>query len=229
MSARRLFAEAAATRLSELRDARRRRRAGPGDLRHRQHQRGPGGAPGQRRLLRHLRPGPRHPAPGEAWPRPEAAQALTSDYEALVGQRRFTAVRCLRDQRRGRLAADGLRDAAGLPDPAHRDERPPRRVAAPPDPGPGSAQAHRPAEVAAGEPDRGGRGGPSLLLLWYLLPHPLWDATPRRRNTEPRGPALGPRRSDRPAAAASSGPGRCGTGVAAAHARACCGPRPSGT
>ncbi len=174
LRARRLFAEAAATRLSELRDHR--------------------GAADEPSLVicgtaninadREVPPGsggfcisfdPDHVtlrretcAQGE-----DDAQALTSDYEALVGQRRSTlfdisaisgaAVSPLmgsatRQAYRILLTATNVRLGVWLPHPALvRDAR---------------KQIN---EQAAGIPDRWWARRPLLLLLWYLSPHPLWD------------------------------------------------------
>ena len=175
--ARRLFAEAAATRLSELRDD--------------------GGAAEEPSLVicgtaninadREVPPGsggfcvsfdPEHVtlrretcAEGEA-----DAQALTSDYEALVGQRRSTlfdisaisgaAVSPLmgsatRQAYRILLTATNVRLGVWLPHPALvREAR--KRI-------------DEQAAGIPGRPDRGWTRRPLLLLLWYLSPHPLWD------------------------------------------------------
>ena len=175
--ARRLFAEAAATRLSELRDGI--------------------GSPGGPRLVicgtaninadREVPPGsggfcvsfdPDHVtlrratcAEGEA-----DVQAMTSDYEALVGQRRSTlfdisaisgaAVSPLmgsatRQAYRILLTATNVRLGVWLPHPALvREAR------------------SRIDQQAAGipvRPDRRWTRQQLLLLLWYLSPHPLWD------------------------------------------------------
>ena len=155
-------------------------RAGPGDLRHRQHQRGPRGAAGQGGFCVTLRPGARHLAPGEPGPRGgRRAEARTSDYEALVGQRRSTlfdvsaisgaAVSPLmgsatRHAYRILFTATNVRLGVWLPHPTLvRDARKA-----------GSTQ-QRGGHVRRASPTGGGRGGPLLLLLWYLSPHPLWD------------------------------------------------------
>jgi hypothetical protein len=174
LSARRLFAEAAATRLSELRDL--------------------GGAADEPTLVicgtaninanREVPPGsggfcvsfdPDHVtlrretcAEGE-----DDVQALTSDYEALIGQRRSTlfdisaisgaAVSPLmgsatRQAYRILLTATNVRLGVWLPHPALvREAR------------------QRIDEQAAGTGDRWWARRPLLLLLWYLSPHPLWD------------------------------------------------------
>jgi hypothetical protein len=174
LRARRLFAEAAATRLSELRDH--------------------GGGADEPTLVicgtaninadREVPPGsggfcvsfdPDHVtvrretcAQGE-----DDAQALTSDYEALVGQRRSTlfdisaisgaAVSPLmgsatRHAYRILLTATNVRLGVWLPHPALvRDAR---------------KQINK---QAADIPDRWWARRPLLLLLWYLSPHPLWD------------------------------------------------------
>jgi hypothetical protein len=174
--ARRLFAEAAATRLSELGDDR--------------------GAPEEPGLVicgtaninadREVPPGsggfcvsfdPEHVtlrretcAEGEA-----DAQALTSDYEALVGQRRSTlfdisaisgaAVSPLmgsatRQAYRILLTATNIRLGVWLPHPALvREAR--KRI-------------DDQAKDIPGPPDRAWTRRPLLLLLWYLSPHPLW-------------------------------------------------------
>jgi hypothetical protein len=177
VSARRLFAEAAATRLSELRD-------------------GTGGADEPGLVIcgtaninadREVPPGsggfcvsfdPDHVtlrrttcAEGE-----RDAQALTSDYEALVGQRRSTlfdisaisgaAVSPLmgsatRQAYRILFTATNVRLGVWLPHPALvREAR------------------NRIDDRAAGiprRPDRRWTRRSLLLLLWYLSPHPLWD------------------------------------------------------
>jgi hypothetical protein len=175
LSARRLFAEAAATRLSELRDHR--------------------GAADEPTLVicgtaninadREVPPGsggfcvsfdPDHVtlrratcAQGE-----DDAQALTSDYEALVGQRRSTlfdisaisgaAVSPLMGSATRRayrilLTATNVRLGVWLPHPALvRD-----------------ARQQIDEQAAAGTGDRWWARQPLLLLLWYLSPHPLWD------------------------------------------------------
>ncbi len=175
--ARRLFAEAAATRLSELRDG-----TGTGD------------EPGlvicgtaNINADRDVPPGsggfcvsfdPDHVtlrretcAEGEA-----DAQALTSDYEALVGQRRSTlfdisaisgaAVSPLmgsatRQAYRILLTATNVRLGVWLPHPALvREAR---------------SRINQQAAGIPGRPDRRWARRPLLLLLWYLSPHPLWD------------------------------------------------------
>ena len=175
--ARRLFAEAAATRLSELRDA-----TGAAD------------EPGlvicgtaNINADRDVPPGsggfcvgfdPDHVtlrretcAEGEA-----DAQALTSDYEALVGQRRSTlfdisaisgaAVSPLmgsatQQAYRILLTATNVRLGVWLPHPALvREAR--KRI-------------DQRAAGIPGRPDRRWARRPLLLLLWYLSPHPLWD------------------------------------------------------
>jgi hypothetical protein len=174
--ARRLVAEAAATHLSELRDHR--------------------GAAEEPSLVicgtaninadREVPPGsggfcisfdPEHVtlrretcAEGEA-----DAQALTSDYEALVGKRRSTlfdisaisgaAVSPLmgsatRQAYRILLTATNIRLGVWLPHPALvREAR--KRI-------------DDQAKGIPGPPDRAWTRRPLLLLLWYLLPHPLW-------------------------------------------------------
>jgi hypothetical protein len=185
VKARRLFAEAAATRLSELRDD-------------------TGGA-GQPGLVicgtaninadREVPPGsggfcvsfdPDHVilrrvtcAEGEA-----DARALTSDYEALVGQRRTTlfdisaisgaAVSPLmgsatQQAYRILLTATNVRLGVWLPHPAL--VRAARK----------SIEDQK--EGKPGEPDRGWTRRPLLLLLWYLSPHPLW-ARKQKRNDD---------------------------------------------
>ena len=175
--ARRLFAEAAATRLSELRD-------------------GTGAADEPGLVIcgtaninadRDVPPGsggfcvsfdPEHVtlrretcAEGEA-----DAQARTSDYEALVGQRRSTlfdisaisgaAVSPLmgsatRQAYRILLTATNVRLGVWLPHPALvREAR--NRI-------------DQQAAGIPGRPDRRWARRPLLLLLWYLSPHPLWD------------------------------------------------------
>jgi hypothetical protein len=176
LQARRLFTEAAATRLSGLRDR--------------------GGAADEPSLVicgtaninadREVPPGsggfcvsfdPDHVtlrretcAQGEA-----DVQALTSDYEALVGQRRSTlfdisaisgaAVSPLmgsatRQAYRILLTATNVRLGVWLPHPALvRDAR--KRI-------------NDQASGVADRPDRWWARRPLLLLLWYLSPHPLW-------------------------------------------------------
>ena len=175
--ARRLFAEAAATRLSELRNG--------------------SGAAGEPGLVicgtaninadREVPPGsggfcvsfdPEHVtlrretcAQGEY-----DARALTSDYEALVGQRRSTlfdisaisgaAVSPLmgsatRQAYRILLTATNVRLGVWLPHPALvREAR---------------SWIDQQAAGIPGRPDRRWARRPLLLLLWYLSPHPLWD------------------------------------------------------
>ena len=174
VSARRLFAEAAATRLSELR--------------------GPGSEPGlvicgtaNINADREVPPGsggfcisfdPDHVtlrretcSEGEA-----DAQALTSDYEALVGQRRSTlfdisaisgaAVSPLmgsatRQAYRILFTATNVRLGVWLPHPSLvRAAR---------------SRIDQQAAGVPGCPDRRWTRRPLLLLLWYLSPHPLWD------------------------------------------------------
>jgi hypothetical protein len=175
--ARRLFAEAAATRLSELRD-------------------GSGAAEEPGLVIcgtaninanREVPPGsggfcvsfdPEHVtlrretcAEGEA-----DARALTSDYEALAGQRRSTlfdisaisgaAVSPLmgsatRQAYRILLTATNVRLGVWLPHPALvREAR---------------SRIDQQAAGIPGRPDRRWARLPLLLLLWYLSPHPLWD------------------------------------------------------
>jgi hypothetical protein len=172
--ARQLFAEAAATRLSQLRD-----------------DAGDAGEPGlvicgtaNINADREVPPGsggfcvsfdPDYVtlrretcAEGEA-----DAQALTSDYEALVGERRTTlfdisaisgaAISPLmgsatRQAYRILLTATNVRLGVWLPHPALvREAR--KRID----------------QQAPGESDRWWSRRPLLLLLWYLSPHPLWD------------------------------------------------------
>ena len=176
VQARRLFARAAATRLSELRDGT--------------------GADGEPSLVicgtanitanHDVPPGsggfcvsfdPDHVtlrrvtcAEGEA-----DAQALTSDYEALVGQRRATlfdisaisgaAVSPLmgsatRQAYRILLTATNVRLGVWLPHPALVQEA--------------RNRIDQQAAGQPGEPDRRWTRRPLLLLLWYLSPHPLW-------------------------------------------------------
>ena len=175
--ARRVFAEAAATRLSELRDVH-----------------GTAVEPGlvicgtaNINADREVPPGsggfcvsfdPDHVtlrretcAEGEA-----DARALTSDYEALVGQRRSTlfdisaisgaAVSPLmgsatRQAYRILLTATNVRLGVWLPHPALvREAR---------------SRLNQQATGIPGRPDRRWARRPLLLLLWYLSPHPLWD------------------------------------------------------
>ncbi|MGD0608539.1 MAG: hypothetical protein ABSA53_33735 [Streptosporangiaceae bacterium] len=107
------------------------------------------------------------------------AQALTSDYEALAGQRRSTlfdisaisgaAISPLmgsatRQAYRILLTATNVRLGVWLPHPALvREAR--KRI-----------EAHPPG--IDGQPDHRWTRQPLLLLLWYLLPHPLWDRKP---------------------------------------------------
>ena len=104
------------------------------------------------------------------------AQALTSDYEALVGQRRSTlfdisaisgaAVSPLmgsatRQAYRILLTATNVRLGVWLPHPALvREAR---------------SRIDQQAAGIPGQPDRRWARRPLLLLLWYLSPHPLWD------------------------------------------------------
>jgi hypothetical protein len=104
---------------------------------------------------------------------PEPARALTSDYEALVGERRCTlfdvsaisgaAISPLmgtmtRHAYRILLTATNVRLGVWLPHPnLVREAR--KRI-------------DHPEEYSTG---RGWERHPLLLLLWYLLPHPLWD------------------------------------------------------
>ena len=176
VDARRLFAEASATRLSELRDD-----DGTADEpglvicgtaninAHREVPPGSGGFcisfdPDHVTLRRVTC------AEGEA-----DVQALTADYEALVGQRRSTlfdisaisgaAVSPLmgsatQQAYRILLTATNVRLGVWLPHPVLvREAR--KRV--------DQQQAG-----IAGRPDRWWTRRPLLLLLWYLLPHPLW-------------------------------------------------------
>lgn len=184
VSARRLFAEAAATRLSEFRDS-----TGAAD------------EPGlvicgtaNINADREVPPGsggfcvsfdPDHVtlrrttcSEGEA-----DAQALTSDYEALVGQRRSTlfdisaisgaAVSPLmgsatQQAYRILLTATNVRLGVWLPHPtlvrAARNRIEQQKVG------------------KSGEPDRRWTRRPILLLLWYFWPHPLWERKARRNN-----------------------------------------------
>jgi hypothetical protein len=177
VAARRLFGEASATRLSGLRD--------------------PAGAAGQPGLVicgtaninadREVPPGsggfcvsfdPDHVtlrretcAEGEAY-----VQALTSDYEALVGQRRSTlfdisaisgaAVSPLmgsatQQAYRILFTATNVRLGVWLPHPALvRQAR---------------SRIDKDAAGIAGPPDRRWTRRPLLLLLWYFSPHPLWN------------------------------------------------------
>ncbi len=184
VQARRLFAKAAATHLSELRD-----------------HRGVAEEPGlvicgtaNINADREVPPGsggfcvsfdPEHVtlrretcAEGEA-----DAQALTSDYEALVGQRRSTlfdisaisgaAVSPLmgsatRQAYRILLTATNVRLGVWLPHPALVRE----------------ARNRIDDQVAGipGLPDRRWTRRPLLLLLWYFWPHPLWERQARRNN-----------------------------------------------
>ena len=175
--ARRLFAEAAATRLSELRDG-----SGAADE--------PGLVicgtaninadrevpPGSGGFCvsfdtEHVTLRRETCAQGE-----DDARALTSDYEALVGQRRSTlfdisaisgaAVSPLmgsatRQAYRILLTATNVRLGVWLPHPALvREAR---------------SRIDQQAADIPGRPDRRWARRPLLLLLWYLSPHPLWD------------------------------------------------------
>ena len=174
--ARRLFAEAAATHLSELRDHRDAAEepslviCGTANINaDREVPPGSGGFcvsfdPEHVTLRRETC------AEGEA-----DAQALTSDYEALVGQRRSTlfdisaisgaAVSPLmgsatRQAYRILLTATNIRLGVWLPHPALvREAR--KRI-------------DDQAKDILGPPDRAWTRRPLLLLLWYLSPHPLW-------------------------------------------------------
>jgi hypothetical protein len=112
----------------------------------------------------------------------ERAQARTTDYEALVGARRSTlfdlsaisgaAISPLmgdstRHAYRLLLTATNVRLGVWLPHPNMvRDAR--RELGQREKPGTAG-------DAAAGEPDRWWTRRPLLLLLWYLAPHPLWD------------------------------------------------------
>jgi len=171
----------AATRLSELRNDSELRDDGgaaaethPGDLRNRQHQRGPRGAAGQRRFL--LRFDPEHVTLAPRNLRRRGGRRLGPDVR-LRGSRRPAPehpVRRLGDQRCGRLAADGFRDAAGLPDCCSTATNV-RLVVWLPQPGTGSGKRGSGSMTrrwaSTGNPTAGGRGGHYLLLLWYLSPH----------------------------------------------------------
>ena len=180
VTARRLFTEAAATRLSQLRDD-----TGAADSlvicgtaninADREVPPGSGGFcvsfdPDHVTLRRETC------AEGEA-----DVKALTSDYEALVGQRRSTlfdisaisgaAVSPLmgsatRQAYRILLTATNVRLGVWLPHPTLvREAR------------------SRIDEQQAGTPERPYQTRrPLLLLLWYLLPHPLWDRQADRNN-----------------------------------------------
>ena len=227
--ARARFADAAATRLSELRD-----QPEPGDLRHSQHQRAAGGAARPGRLLRHVRPGLCDPAPGQGPGRPEEgrgrpeedpaverARARTSDYEALLGHRRSTlfdisaisgaAVSPLMGSMtqhayRILLTATNVRLGVWLPHP----------------------NVVRNARQLIDHPDmttaRGWERHPLLLLPWYLRPHPLWDRQAADENSGRDAAAVGPRAPG--AGSAAGGQARCGTGPCSPRS-GCCGPRPS--
>ncbi len=178
LRARRLFAQAAATRLSELRDA----GAAPeepgvvicGTANINADREVPPGSGGfcvsfdaeHVTLRRETR------AEGE-----DDVRARTSDYEALAGRRRSTlfdvtaisgaAVSPLmgsatRQAYRILLTATNIRLGVWLPHPALvRDAR--KRI------------DDRAAGIP-GRPDRAWTRRPLLLLLWYLSPHPLWDS-----------------------------------------------------
>ncbi len=108
------------------------------------------------------------------------AQALTSDYEALVGERRSTlfdisaisgaAISPLmgaatRQAYRILLTVTNVRLGVWLPHPALvREAR--KRI---------HEQAPGGSVAARGESDRWWSRRPLLLLLWYVSPHPLWD------------------------------------------------------
>lgn len=118
---------------------------------------------------------------------PEPAQALTSDYEVLVGERRFTlfdvsaisgaAISPLmgaatRHAYRILLTATNVRLGVWLPHPAL--VRKARQLI--------DQQAQHPHDGAPQPPgpalppaDRRWTRRPLLLLLWYLSPHPLWN------------------------------------------------------
>ena len=174
--ARRLFAEAAATRLSELRDDTGADEpglviCGTANINaDRDVPPGSGGFcvsfdPDNVTLRRETC------ADGEA-----DVQALTSDYEALVGQRRSTlfdisaisgaAVSPLmgsatRQAYRILFTATNIRLGVWLPHPALvRAAR---------------NQINQRAAGETGRPDRRWTRRPLLLLLWYFSPHPLWD------------------------------------------------------
>jgi hypothetical protein len=177
LRARRLFAEAAATRLSQLRDDSGSARepglviCGTANINaDREVPPGSGGFcisfdPEHVTLRRETC------AEGE-----DDAQALTSDYEALVGQRRSTlfdisaisgaAVSPLmgsatRQAYRILLTAANIRLGVWLPHPALvREAR--KRI-------------DDQAKGIHGKPDQAWTRRPLLLLLWYVLPHLLWD------------------------------------------------------
>jgi hypothetical protein len=114
---------------------------------------------------------------------PEPAQALTSDYEVLVGERRLTlfdvsaisgaAISPLmgaatRHAYRILLTATNVRLGVWLPHPAL--VRKARQLI--------DQQEQRPHEAlgpALPPADRAWTRRPLLLLLWYLSPHPLWN------------------------------------------------------
>jgi hypothetical protein len=176
LPARRLFAEAAATRLSELRGAAAADEPGLvicGTANINADREVPPGSGGfcvsfdpDHVTLRRTTC-----AEGEA-----DVRALTSDYEALVGQRRSTlfdisaisgaAVSPLmgsatRQAYRILLTATNVRLGVWLPHPALvREAR--NRI-------------NQQAAGIPGQPDRRWTRRPLLLLLWYLSPHPLWD------------------------------------------------------
>jgi hypothetical protein len=174
--ARRLFAKAAATRLSQLRDDTGADKpelviCGTANINaNREVPPGSGGFclsfdPDNVTLRRQTC------ADGEA-----DVQALTSDYEALIGQRRSTlfdisaisgaAVSPLmgsatRQAYRILLTATNVRLGVWLPHPdLVRQAR---------------HQLNQRAEGKSGLPDRRWTRRPLLLLLWYFWPHPLWD------------------------------------------------------
>lgn len=110
----------------------------------------------------------------------DPAEALTSDYEALVGERRCTlfdvsaisgaAVSPLmgsatRHAYRILLTATNVRLGVWLPHPALvREAR--ERI---------DAQEEKPPGQEEERPDQRWTRRPLLLLLWYLSPHPLWN------------------------------------------------------
>jgi hypothetical protein len=127
----------------------------------------------------------------------DRAQALTSDYEALVGDRRCTlfdvsaisgaaisplmgaatqhAYRLLFTATNVRLGVwlphpNVVRDARKVLDLAERDHLAPTEVRLP-------RAAERNGRAEAGPGPRWARR-PLLLLCWYLSPHPLWDRKP---------------------------------------------------
>ena len=122
------------------------------------------------------------------------AEAATADYETIVGQRRLTLFdisaisgaafsplmgSATRQAYRILFTVANLRLGVWLPHP--RVVGGARAYLSPPTGQPGTGDTHSP-QPDRSQDDKWWTGHPSLLLLWYLAPHPRWTKQKDRNN-----------------------------------------------